>query len=288
MKRPLLRGAPLCLTILWASIDVSCSFFPAAVAPARLSRTKFSDSRNPWTTRLEAEEATIGTAALSDDVEFQLPDEADEKALFSESTFPISPKSLLLKCKMVIHAQQTGLQDGSLDENIYASDFRFVAPFVGGRTPRPGMNDPPPGLPKKEYLAALRSFDLLAAFPDMKNNYHAFRVDPFEPNRVWFQTRATATHTGSLMGQPPTGRRLELPPQAFSMTFNEAGQVTLFNVGNVIDRTVGNTGGLGGAFGFFYATGQPLPFPECQPFEPSFQMKALTVVQKALKLVGLV
>ena len=34
-------------------------------------------------------------------------------------------------------------------------------------------------------------------------------------------------------------------------------QVTLFNVGYVIDRTVGNTGGLGGAFGFFWATGNP-------------------------------
>jgi len=26
------------------------------------------------------------------------------------------------------------------------------------------------------YLNALRNFDLLAAFPDMNNNYHAFRV----------------------------------------------------------------------------------------------------------------
>ena len=34
-------------------------------------------------------------------------------------------------------------------------------------------------------------------------------------------------------------------------------QVTLLNVGYVIDRTVGNTGGLGGAFGFFWATGNP-------------------------------
>lgn len=33
--------------------------------------------------------------------------------------------------------------------------------------------------------------------------------------------------------------------------------MTLFNVGYVIDRTVGNTGGLGGAFGFFWATGNP-------------------------------
>ena len=33
------------------------------------------------------------------------------------------------------------------------------------------------------------------------------------------------------------------------MTFNPEGQVTVFNDGNVIDRKVGNTGGLGGAFG---------------------------------------
>ena len=32
--------------------------------------------------------------------------------------------------------------DGSLDENLFADDFRFCAPFVGGRTPRPGQNDP--------------------------------------------------------------------------------------------------------------------------------------------------
>lgn len=215
-----------------------------------------------------------------------LSDEADEEALLAASTFPIKPIELIQKCKEVIYAQQTGIQDGSLNEGIYADDFRFCAPFVGGRTQRPGESDPLPGLPKKEYLKALRSFDLLSAFPDMNNNYHAFRVDPFETNRVWFQTRATATHTGSLMGKPPTGMKLELPPQAFSMTFNEAGQVTLFNVGNVIDRTVGNTGGLGGAFGFFYATGQPLPIPECQPFEPSLQFKLLGVIQSLLKLLG--
>lgn len=60
----------------------------------------------------------------------------------------------------------------------------------------------------------------------MNNNYHAFRVDPFETSRVWFQTRAVATHTGELMGKAPTGKRLELPPQAFSMTFNEQGQAS--------------------------------------------------------------
>ena len=201
--------------------------------------------------------------------------------MLAASTFPIKPDELIERCKSVILAQRD-IQDGSVDESIYADDFRFCAPFVGGPTPTaPG--DRVPGLAKDEYLSALRSFDLLSAFPDMNNNYHRFYVDPFEPNRVWFQTRCFATHTGPLVGQPATGRKLELPPQAFSMTFNPDGQVTLFNVGYVIDRTVGNTGGLGGAFGFFWGTGNPLPFPECRPFKGSAQLRGLGLLQKVLK-----
>jgi hypothetical protein len=181
----------------------------------------------------------------------------------------------------VLVAQQKGIQDGTIDEDIYAEDFRFCAPFVGGATPRTAR-DREPGLTKKQYLAALRSFDLLRAFPDMNNRYHFFRVDPFEPNRVWFQTRVLATNTGPLMGKAPTNTYLEFPPQAFSMTFNEAGQLQFFNVGYVIDRTVGNTGGLGGAFGFFYGTGNPLPIPECKPYKPSKKLRFLNFVQKLL------
>ena len=134
-------------------------------------------------------------------------DEADEEALLKKSSFPIPPAELIDKCKSVIIAQ-AGIQDGTLDESIYADDFRFCAPFVGGPTPAaPG--DELPGLPKDAYLNALRSFDLLTAFPDMNNQYHRFYVDPFEPNRVWFQTRCFATHTGPLLGKPATGKKLE-------------------------------------------------------------------------------
>jgi len=212
-----------------------------------------------------------------------LEDEVDEAAMLAASTFPIKPDALIDRCKEVILAQR-GIQDGSIDETIYADDFRFCAPFVGGPTPA-SPEDPMPGLGKEQFLASLRSFDLLQAFPDMCNNYHMFRVDPFETNRVWFQTRCVATHTGELLGKPPTGRKLELPPQAFSMTFNEQGQVTLFNVGYVIDRTVGNTGGLGGAFGFFWGTGNALPFPECQPFKGSLILRGLGLLQKLQKLL---
>ena len=149
--------------------------------------------------------------------------------------FPIPPDDLIARAKEVIVKNQN-LQDPSkFDDSIYAENFRFVAPFVGGATSTTGEKI---GFTKQEFLASLRSFDLLKAFPNLNNRYHAFRVDVFEPNRVWFQTRAKATHTGELMGAAPTGKSLELPPEALSMTFNEDGQVELFTVGYVIDRTV--------------------------------------------------
>ena len=36
-----------------------------------------------------------------------------------------------------------------------------------------------------------------------------------------------------------------------------------------MDRQLGNTGGLGGVFGLFYAIGKPLPFPEANPWRMS-------------------
>ena len=142
--------------------------------------------------------------------------------------FPIAPDALIERAKEVIIKNQN-LQDPAVfDDSIYADDFRFVAPFVGGATSTTGERI---GFTKQEFLASLRSFDLLKAFPNLNNRYHAFRVDVFEPNRVWFQTRAKATHTGELMGASPTGKSLELPPEALSMTFNREGQVELFTVG---------------------------------------------------------
>ena len=68
------------------------------------------------------------------------------------STFPIKPDDLINRCKEVIIAQAS-IQDGSIDESIYADDFRFCAPFVGGPTnAQPG--DPVPGLPKARSVPA--------------------------------------------------------------------------------------------------------------------------------------
>ena len=69
-------------------------------------------------------------------------------------------------------------------------------------------------------------------------------------------------------GLPPVN-----PPQACSLTFNEAGLVTKYTIGYVMVRQVGNTGGLGGLYGVLYAIGKPLPFPEAQPWKMSKRYK---------------
>merc|ERR1711871_1167354 len=192
----------------------------------------------------------------------------NEEELLAKSTFPIKPEDLI---RLTKKALLTGV--GIEDESVLAENFEFCAPFVGP-------------LMKEEYLNALRGFKLLEAFPDMDNQFHFMRVDPFETNRVWWHSRAKATHTGEpLLGKAATGKALQLPPQANSFLFNEQGQVREVTVGYVLNRRAGNTGGLGGAFGYFYGVGNTLPIPECQPYRKSWQFSLLGKVGELGKLL---
>lgn len=44
----------------------------------------------------------------------------------------------------------------------------------------------------------MSSFNLKEAFPDMDSHPYDWRVDKYEPHRVWWTVRNTATHTGPL------------------------------------------------------------------------------------------
>mmetsp|Transcript_42948 Transcript_42948/g.86833 ORF Transcript_42948/g.86833 Transcript_42948/m.86833 type:complete len:236 (-) Transcript_42948:237-944(-) len=186
----------------------------------------------------------------------------DEEAALAQSTFAIAPPALIELCKEALR-KGAGVEDPS----ILAEDLEFCAPVVGP-------------LGKEEYVKALKNFDLLAAFPDMDNRFHNIHVDPFELDRVWWSTRAVATHTGPLLGKPPSGVKLELPPQTNSFKFNTSGKIVEITVGYVLNRRSGNTGGLGGAFGYFYGVGQPLPIPECQPYKKSLRFQLLGLLGK--------
>jgi len=199
--------------------------------------------------------------------------EVDELSLLAQNwaAFPISADELINKAKWVLAEPQLGL----VDDCCLAEDFEFCAPFIGP-------------LAKEEFLGALGNFKLTEAFPDINENYHAFRADPFQPGRIWWNTRTTASHTGAetpMLGKP-SGKELALPPQSFSLIFDEQGLVRELTVGYVVDRRVGNTGGLGGAFGFFYGVGKPLPIPECRPYKPSLQLRFLGLVGTVGKRIG--
>lgn len=179
----------------------------------------------------------------------------DEAAMLAASTFPISPDDLIARTKAIL-ANNNGAENPAL----LASDFKFVAPVVGP-------------LPKDDFLKAFAGFKIEEGFPDANFGYYAFRVDPFEPNRVWYDARFRGTNTGPLAGGSlaATGKKVEAPPQACSMLFNERGECTQLTVGYVMDKQIGNTGGLGGVFGILYAIGYGLPFPEAQPWQKSVQ-----------------
>eukprot|EP00747_Dinoflagellata_sp_TGD_P183684 gnl/TRDRNA2_/TRDRNA2_38747_c0_seq1.p1 gnl/TRDRNA2_/TRDRNA2_38747_c0~~gnl/TRDRNA2_/TRDRNA2_38747_c0_seq1.p1 ORF type:complete len:365 (-),score=58.71 gnl/TRDRNA2_/TRDRNA2_38747_c0_seq1:41-1135(-) len=198
------------------------------------------------------------------------PAVADEKALLEKSTFPIKPDQLIGLAKAFLAAQEAGTATGEGGPDWFASDFRFVAPVVGP-------------FDKAEFIDSLKSFELKKAFSDLKGNPHHFRVCPFEPNRVWYSIKYFGTNDGPVLGQPATGKSVESPVQTHSLTFNEKGEVTKLTIGYVMDKETGNTGGLGGVFGLFYAIGLGLPFPEAQPYKPSPVYGTLMSVNRAIQ-----
>jgi len=185
----------------------------------------------------------------------------DEEALLSKSTFPIKPDDLITRALEVLSPKVgIGTKDGG---ECLADDFEFVAAVVGP-------------INRKEYLNALGTFDLESAF-DIAPNFYGMSVDPMQPNRVWFFNRVEATHKGVFMGAEPTGKQIVYPPQIHHIDFNDDGKVREYGF-YTADRRQGNTGGLGGAFGFMYGVGKPLPIPECQPYKQSFRFRMLNLI----------
>jgi hypothetical protein len=194
--------------------------------------------------------------------------ELDVDATMQASKFAIKPDELVRRAKEVLGCE-FGTKMGA-DTSCLAEDFQFVAPIVGP-------------LDKAQFINAFGSFKLKEAVPDLKDNSW-FQVDPLEPNRVWFFSRATGTHTGTLnfgAGVPATGKAIRMPPQAQSMLFNEQGQCYTLTVGYAMDKRIGNTEGLGGVFGIVKAVGKALPFPEGQRlYTPSLRFEALDRIAK--------
>jgi hypothetical protein len=200
------------------------------VGQARLTRVGFTR-----VTEVEKDAVTATSSALEPAVLEGTP-----------TQFPIPPEQLIQRAKAVFETD-TGVKDDS----VLADNFRFEFPVVS--------------LDREGYLKAVRGFGLQAAFPDLQAHPYDWRVDPYEPNRVWFTIRTTGTHLGTLKfgnsSYPATNKRVMGAPECCSYTFNEDGKVLSFTGGVVMDRRVGNTQGLGALFGILAAIGVKLPRP---------------------------
>ena len=219
------------------------------------------------TTSMVAAPAPI---AVTDEIESD-PMFLDEAAALSAQGFALSSEQLIAKTKEFLFYSQGVEKPELLDES-----FVFMGPFVGGAG----------GLPKDQFLKTVGGFDIKSAFPDLEPRFHHFRADPLDPGRVWFTSQATGTDSGAgFLGNAPTGKAFSTPPQACSVKLNEQGLVVKYTIGHVMERSMGNTGGLGGIFGPLYAIGKPLPFPEANPWKPSKRYQLLMMVGKFLSFL---
>jgi len=222
----------------------------AAAATAAATKTwqvgKWVNGR--WVPKAAADPMAVDDAVLSD------PIFLNEAAALSAANFALPPEQLIKLAKRFL-ASKGGF---GADAELLSDDFQFVGPVVGP-------------LSKSAFLAAIGSVDVQAGFPDFNPQFSMFQVDPIEGNRVWYVARGRGTNTGPFppFSSSPTGKELVNPPQACSLTFAADGLVTKYTIGVVMDRQVGNTGGLGGLYGILYAIGKPLPFPEAQPWKIS-------------------
>merc|ERR1719222_904341 len=115
----------------------------------------------------------------------------DEAASLSGADFPIKPEDLIKLAKMYLAYDQ-----GVSKPEMLAEDFEFAGPVVGP-------------LGKAGFLKAVGGFDFASAFPDANPEWHHFRVDPFEPSRVWMTARGRGTNTAeskSPLFAKPTGK----------------------------------------------------------------------------------
>lgn len=158
---------------------------------------------------------------------------------------------------------------GGDDPSLLAEDFQFLFPVVGPLT-------------KAQFVEAFTKFKVREAFPTSAANFYNFSIDPLEPNRIWMLSRGAYEHLGTLCFGPstfpPTGKRVCLPPQCFSMSFDADGRCYKLTGGYNVDRAVGDTAGLGGMFGIVHGLGlMTLPFPEGRPWRRSLLWEALAL-----------
>ena len=101
---------------------------------------------------------------------------------------------------------------------------------------------------------------------------------------MWITSQATGSDSGTgFLGNTPTGKSFSTPPQACSIKFNEDGLVVKYTIGHVMERSMGNTGGLGASSGPRHREAVPSLRPT---WKPSKRYRALMLVGRSAWLKG--
>jgi hypothetical protein len=155
---------------------------------------------------------------------------------FKESTTLLAPFPETVMIQLV---------KGILAANLAADDPTLLAPEFVYYTP---YVDP---IKKKEFLQSYARQEFGGSEPELSH----FRVDPFDPYRVWVDVK-------------PVGPGFEGPPQAYSFTFEDDGFCTRMSAGAVMDPSIGESSSERsiGASSFRDCLGLANPF--CRIYSP--------------------
>ena len=259
------------LVVLGVTLISSSTGF---ATPTTTTRGSTSTTKRSSTTSSSTTSSTLVPVEIDDDVlnnpMFIQPLE-DTKS--NDGSLKRSPEELIFIAKKFL----VGSNGLGGDPDMLADDFQFEGPVVGP-------------LSKQEFVQAIGQVDFQTAFPNWKPEFYGFFVDPYEAeeaeegktnddegstkSRVWYTARGQGINSGPLLpfAPEPTNQKVVNPPQVCSLTIDQqTGLITKYTIGYVVDRSVGNTGGLGGLYGILYAIGKPLPFPEARPWKKSWQ-----------------
>ncbi|KAL7535311.1 hypothetical protein ACHAXR_006412 [Thalassiosira sp. AJA248-18] len=174
------------------------------------------------------------------------PIDSDKGMMEGNNNLAPFPDSVMIQLAKGVLASNLGLND----PNLLAENFVYVEPLMGP-------------LDKEKYLEQFSGdYDVLGGVPDLDYGLQNFRVDPYDPYRVWVDSRPTGTRIGSI-GKRALPKNVnyaiyKAPPEGISFTFDDDGFCTRHTAAAVMDPLLGNTGGLGGVYGLLYATGTPV------------------------------
>eukprot|EP00804_Cyclotella_cryptica_P002764 CCRYP_021221-RA/>CCRYP_021221-RA protein AED:0.08 eAED:0.08 QI:191/1/1/1/0.66/0.5/4/275/1069 len=154
---------------------------------------------------------------------------------------PPFPDSVMIQLAKGVAASNFGLDD----PDLLSVDFSYLEPLMGP------MN-------KERYIEVFSEYNVRDAVPDLDYRFENYRIDPYDPYRVWVDTRARGTRTGPIgRSAAPASSKYLAPPESMSFTFDNDGFCTRITAAATLDPLLGNTGLLGGVYGLLYATGTP-------------------------------